>query len=425
MKKQPIKNLFFFGAGAECEYGLPTGGEFVLDTILTKKGTLYEQLEKIYEKSNVKYQKIFLFNSKSNTLPKILFDSFLSCDLKNKIINPENFFSDCDESILLSIFENIESSKMLKEEKYEEYLKYLKEKLTDNIHGDKTIFELLIDKNTRFSDEFSKYLFENLKYYGAIEKDFSYLLDYKKFSYRVSRLINYFWSCYFSVFIPYLESYYGTKNEISYEKLFEIQEDNKYYFQKMLFELKKADIKEFNLYDSNTKKYYRGDSYYTLISSKYSSSIAITTNYTFFVKKAFKKFLYLSGRLDKFENLDTFFISEEFDRNSIPFLYTQSPVKPLVSSQIINEYNCAIELMKECENIFVIGYSFCKEDAHIKTIFYEICKERKENSKKLIVYCDYNGKASNELKSFLRGCGFIVESYNTKEELIKIIDKYQ
>ena len=73
MKKYGI----FFGAGAEMFYGLPTGAEYVVDTILTKKDNLYDALKIFYENRMTsdyvkKYRADFLFRENSIAFQEII-----------------------------------------------------------------------------------------------------------------------------------------------------------------------------------------------------------------------------------------------------------------------------------------------------------------------------------------------------------------
>lgn len=399
-----MKNIFFFGAGAEDTYGLPLGGEYVLDTMMTKKPKLYDELEIFYEGSKIKYQKEFLFSSNSNTFANILLDAYKT------FVNEDNYKKD-ENCLIEKIFNDVDFKYDESKEK-EDILKKIKYNLSQK-KDNRQLFDIII--NREYNDSKLDKFFENLKYYGTIEKDFSCLLDYNVYIKRTSRLINYFWSCYFSIFIPYLKAYCG--EDKSYKELFN-KENGKYKFLKIIEELKKANISDFKT--KNNEK-----SYYQVIAEKYTdNSIAITTNYTFFVEKAFKNNIYLAGKLDEFEEIDTFMVSNELSNNSIPFLYTQAPIKPIIAYKTIEKYYNAMNEMKDANNVFVIGYGFCNEDSHIKTLFLEL---RQQNKNLNIIYCDYesNVEKNSKFEEYLKKLNAKIESYNNCEELMKIIDKYQ
>lgn len=399
-----IKNVFFFGAGAEICYGIPSGSEYILDSMITKKEKLYDELKKIYKKTN--YQKNFIFSSDSKVFASIIYNSYLEYKKENK---------NCQ----IDIFNEIDISADYKENI--EKIKNILNKKPNIYSNDYSIYELIILKENRNLLRDLTKLFDYLKYYGAIERNFATLLNYKTYNVQSSKLINYFWSCYFSILIPYIQSYYKDNKDISYEVLLK-SEDNNYPFINIIENLKNADISEFYFYDKENKCYKKETSYYQEISELFNkNSVAITTNYTFFVEKAFDQSIYLSGKLDEFENIDTFIVSNNFDSNSIPFLYTQAPIKPIIGLKIIKQIYNAIEYMEKTTNIFIIGYSFCEEDSHIKTIFRELQFKESKN----VVYCNYENKNIDGINDFLMDINAKIEPYNSCEDLINIIKKYQ
>ena len=44
---------FLFGAGAEVQYGLPSGSEYTNKTMLCKRSKLYDLLEIFYKRNNI------------------------------------------------------------------------------------------------------------------------------------------------------------------------------------------------------------------------------------------------------------------------------------------------------------------------------------------------------------------------------------
>ncbi|NLY82248.1 MAG: hypothetical protein GX078_05685, partial [Clostridiales bacterium] len=84
-------------------------------------------------------------------------------------------------------------------------------KFKENI-GDETdlkrIFqEIILDEKVQVNDNANDYqnLIKEFSYYCTVEKDFATIINPNKFGIkRFSRLINYFWSAYFSILIPIL-----------------------------------------------------------------------------------------------------------------------------------------------------------------------------------------------------------------------------
>ena len=62
-----------------------------------------------------------------------------------------------------------------------------------------------------------------------------------------------------------------------------------------------------------------------------------------------------------------------------PFIMTQSPIKPLISTKQYVEYGNAYRNLDKCKYLYIIGYSLNENDNHITAIIRDfIFKEVKK-----------------------------------------------
>lgn len=220
----------------------------------------------------------------------------------------------------------------------------------------------------------------NMMYYGAVEKDFSTIIDpMEAGSTRFWRLINYFWSAYFVIFKEVCRGTFCDKKQ------------NNDCYKCVLADLGKAVHKIYNEYDYS-KADLQNNNYYLKIKNEFKDCVAITTNYTPFVEHYFKdKSIYLSGKLCDFEYPCELSVRDIRDKGIndndfiFPFLMTQAPVKPIISQSQIEAYWRAISALKDADVLVVIGYSLCKEDNHINALLREAVLSKKLK----FIYCDY------------------------------------
>lgn len=59
----------------------------------------------------------------------------------------------------------------------------------------------------------------------------------------------------------------------------------------------------------------------------------------------------------------------------VPFIFTQSGVKPLTSITMSQRYVELYEKFKECDSIAIIGYGFNGDDGHINGMFRSLIEE--------------------------------------------------
>ncbi|EIB6825494.1 hypothetical protein C8043_RS16295, partial [Enterococcus faecalis] len=74
-------------------------------------------------------------------------------------------------------------------------------------------------------------------------------------------------------------------------------------------------------------------------------------------------------------------LCEVKDREQIvvPFIFTQSGVKPLTSITMSQRYVELYEKFKECDSIAIIGYGFNGDDGHINGMFRSLIEEEQKN----------------------------------------------
>lgn len=393
---------FFFGAGAESDkkgFNLPSGSEYTYRTMQHRQDKLYQKLEDFYKmrlhEGYVKeYRKSFLFERDSHTFREIIYraalqyhddgnapsgileyDEFVKCALKvNELNLGENNqeFSDTKDELKRSKEELKEKAKTV----YDRMIK-----------NDKDLGEAREDGNSKANS-----LKSYLSFYGAVEKDFSAIIAPNKAGLtQFWRVINYFWSAFFTILEPMC---------INFEWYKEISSDKKKVYQYVLNNLKSVISSVYNDYDYSALDEASGN-YYKLIAEKFPNCMAITTNYTPFVEHYFpKNNVYLAGRLSEFEfpcelsvkNLT----EEELDDSSFvfPFLMTQAPVKPIIGANQIREYAAMLGALSKADTIVIIGYSLGAADNHINAMLREYALHKD----KRIIYCYYDEENKREPK---------------------------
>ena len=282
------KVMFLFGAGAEGNktYNLPSGPDYTKDTILTKKSKLYSALNTFYQKRIDKkyvnnYQSEFLFKSNSNAFKEMI------------------------EQSIISLWGRKDEFKFLKELFDYHPQETDKEKTAFN-DAVKKYYQMIIagdkeEKNEEYKDELQS-LFDNMSFFGTIEKDFAGINEPSKFGEkRFWRLINYFWSAFFSILIPMLKNTpyrdYHLSDNIN-------QEDYSYVLTNLIDIVKTIYSTD---YYSNYKVLQPDADYYTVFRNELSKNnieyFASTTNYTPFILKFTEeeRISFLAGELRTFE----------------------------------------------------------------------------------------------------------------------------
>ncbi len=119
-----------------------------------------------------------------------------------------------------------------------------------------------------------------------------------------------------------------------------------------------------------------------------------TTNYNNFIMDIFEKndikgvsIYYLNGGVrDYYDPYKNRIISDLSEVNPteqivVPFIFTQSGVKPLTSITMSQRYVELYEKFKECDSIAIIGYGFNGDDGHINGMFIQSSLQRMYKNK--------------------------------------------
>lgn len=366
------KVMFLFGAGAEIAYHLPSGSDYTKDTILTKKCRLYDALSKFYStRLNKKeyvseYRKEYLFRNNSSAYTEMIAQAI--CQLLDKKDN-EKF------KCFAELFNNISPDNDEIEEPFK-------------VEAKKIYYNIIAEEKCHEYEYAYKELFEKMPFFGTIEKDFAGINAPQKIGVtHFWRLINYFWSAYFSILIPILSK---EKDEIiTTEKYLELLDNLKenvdyIYSEKFIDEYEISDIKQ---------------DYYRIFKEElYGSDIdyfAATTNYTPFIRKFTEedKISFLAGELRTFENPTKFEVKKitdnPFGENDLifPYIMTQAPIKPIICTYQIKEYAKFVDKLEESNMLVILGYGLGEGDNHINAMIHEYY----QNAEKRIVFCKYQG----------------------------------
>lgn len=345
-----MNRVLIAGAGAEVDLGFRSGLDFTQDTFYRQKLILYNALADFYEgrlgasrdgQIPVSYKPAFLTNSAGaafrNLVKRISRDNpmFLSKTLGKSLDEL------CDESAYSSA----------------DYKKLFTELIVESDDAD-ALYKHRIALKSIPSDA----------HFGILEQYYSELLEPNKHEVRFWKLVNFYWSAFFSIVLPITDGLYEGSDQYC---------QNRYAF--VLEHLDDA-IHEMFREDHILDKTFDG-CYYSKLRDKFSQ--VLTTNYTPYAASVVgcddARIAWLGGRLSQFEHLPELeFIDYSKDNSHMsktdfffPYLLCQSPVKPLISLAQVEEYSKAAQALKAAEEIVVLGYSFCNEDAHISSMVGE------------------------------------------------------
>ncbi len=385
------------------DLGFASGCDFTNDTFYRKKSRLYNALETFYqnrlsrnEKSSLpdSYYSSFLFNSRGRAF-KLLVDNLIH-------VKP-----DAVAEVLGKSKSSIQDVSALEGSDLEK------------------LFELLIIENDSSDDKLRQKALlreyeSNQIHFGILESYYFDLLHPRDHPQRFWKLINFYWSAFFSILLPITDCLY--KDVLDYEK-------DRYAF--VLTHLDEV-IKRVNN-PSSFDRLIKSNTYYAKLKTKFD--YVITTNYTPYVtalvSNQHSEVARLAGCLSWFERLDTLefdryededaFISE--DTLIFPYLMCQSPVKPIISTNQINEFSKAVGFLKEADEIVILGYSFCDEDAHIASM---VSSAIRNNPNMRIVYLDYTpvGETTDKLNKRKNALGSQLRLSKSEIDRIEIRGVY-
>jgi len=144
--------------------------------------------------------------------------------------------------------------------------------------------------------------------------------------------------------------------------------------------------------EETKKKVTEGNGYYqdiVTLRSKAEVRWIGTTNYNTFVKDITGiSTSFLNGSVnDYYDPYRNKIISkgeaESSGRICVPFLFTQSGIKPLTSITMSRRYVDLFDAFSECDVIGVIGFGFNADDGHINGLFRELIEEK---NKKVVIF---------------------------------------
>lgn len=129
-----------------------------------------------------------------------------------------------------------------------------------------------------------------------------------------------------------------------------------------------------------------------------------TTNYNNLIEKVVPaaQAIHLNGNVDdyydpysnKIQTLGEEQLKDQ-DRILVPFIFTQSGIKPLTSVEMSRKYVKLFDEYKGSDAIVVVGFAFNGDDGHINGLFRELLDE---HGKKIVVICIKGDKTDDELK---------------------------
>lgn len=362
-----MKRVALFGAGAEVDLGFSSGKNFTADTFYRSKTALYSSLRDYYKNR--------LGSEAESILPKSYVASFLlqpmGSAFKALVENIAKKQPDfVDET--LGCFSDCGSRSLEQNELKKLYQKLIIENdSSDDIWRQRSIFDCLPAD----------------MHFGILESYYSELICPNEHPVRFWKLVNFYWSAFFSVALPICDNLYSKKSDYCRNK-----------YEYILHDLNAAISDIHNL--NNIGDWCQGNCYYNTLKGLFDG--VITTNYTphssYVVNFEESRLARLSGSLSSFEELETLSV---FDARTspigdnefvFPYMMCQSPVKPIVDSSQLLEYSKAINMLNDADELIVLGYSFCREDTHIANL---VRSAAKSNQKLKIIVLLYDDKSES------------------------------
>lgn len=443
------KISLFFGAGAECSYGLPSGGKFALDifrmSTVKDKEEFKAQLNDIDSTSRyAKWLPDDFMSKKLTAFTKGQYDSIVKGSLENKRHLILDYLKNFDNNVGY-IVEGLEDENINIDEILEDMLgvsigqitygkeiklnKLFEEDFNSLFASDyfsallklmeikelsvgfkrsisgivRAILELLIgslgeELTHRLNDGiFEKSpdsidLFDDL---GAI-----FTLDYKntgmkglellidsdgidsKNIHTNEEIINYFG-------ILILEDIYS--KALDYQTLIDSYWRYIYHpktdwgrFSKIIIFLYTVKRYISGMAEDNRAKIDKGNGYYHDVlemKNRYNITSIGTTNYNSFIEEVTGEMVhYLNGSVnDYYDPYLNKIVSLEDNKDKkhviVPFLFTQSGIKPLTSVKMSERYVDLFNKFKESDIICVSGFGFNSDDGHINGMFRELIED--------------------------------------------------
>lgn len=157
--------------------------------------------------------------------------------------------------------------------------------------------------------------------------------------------------------------------------------------------------------ENTLKLMIEGDGYYQDTNKLLGDNIYIigTSNYNTLEKVLNKKVIHLNGSVDDYYDpyknriVDNDYI-EKYKHIYVPFLFTQSGIKPYSSVSMSRRYVDIYDRFSECDTIGVVGFGFNADDGHINSLFRELIEEK---GKRVVVF-NYPSDQNVDYKEKLR-----------------------
>lgn len=463
------KLALFFGAGAECSYGLPSGGKFALDIFKMNtakdKESLKEQLKNIDKQSPYSNWLPDDFeNKKLTAFTKGQYDSIVKGSLENKrsaIISYLRHFDDnvnkiveqlyCKGLDIDSIFENVLKIEIGKFNYGQEiklnsmlgsdlngifstnyFSALLRLIQIDNVSHDfkkniknitRTILELLIgslgeELIHRLNDGIFEKSPDTIDLFDDLGAIFS--LDYSNSGMRGLELLieneeinildleddeeillQFGMLILEDIFSRALD--YQTLIDSNWRYIYNPKTDwGK--FSKIIIFLYTVRRYIVSMADKGREKIAKGNGYYhdiLKLKENYDISSVGTTNYNSFIEEIIESdVFYLNGSVNDYydpylNKIVTEFENKEKRHIIIPFLFTQSGIKPLTSVKMSERYVNLYNRFKEADIICVCGFAFNSDDGHINGMFRELI----EDCNKTVTILHYTEESSNSIRT--------------------------
>ena len=431
-----------FGAGAEICFGMPTGAEFAMK--------IFSPSEEILEKAKENFLRYYCNDEKKfKTFGSTEYNLVLKSIIENHIEKLPNFTTD-DENQLEKFIDSIGNFK-----KSEELNKNVKSGSKKSIYTQENFFSLvktfaafyLVKKANNITET----AFTNLNYKDKIQNLFNdslstlFSINYEKFLKLKSDFLS----------ILLMKKENGADNEekdlvgqeqidlfieISdkvkkiYSEIFDYQFLlNEYYGY--LFREKKSDkgnepfdIKQNKMVSFlfiiqqcieqtfDKEKSLKNTYYSDLLNEKSIDFELASTNYS---EIQGLDVMFLNGATNKYLDLNSFDIvnSDQAEKLTfcVPFIFSQTSLKPLVSIDSISPYVNVYNKFCECSKIAVVGFGFNYNDCLLKSMFHKLILENKR-----VVYFSYGRTREETMKDLLEKLN--IKSDNSSLTVIKIDD---
>ena len=377
MSENKIKICFLFGAGAEgkFQYDFPSGRIFKKDVINCNNVVSFS------DKINTKTKKYSLSEGKLiNAKQTSVFYQTLveNEEFRRKIVEEDKENGDVIEKYLF--YKTKQADRNGNDSFYHKFKKAYRELIIEKLEKS--------DKNKDYVDLF----LENAAIYSLVDKYFNFLRYPEKYKNECKKVMKLYYSAFLSVAKKYgidetFIKKYNNRSVIDFRNT--VAKQLKIKEVEIIEKGKNKEEKENFTYYEKIKEY--KDSFdYTIVSSNYTK-IAETI-----IGLSEKNVSHVHGRLDLFENLFTKEVKplNEFNEEDIifPYIMVQSGVKPIFSPVQINEFNKAINFLKDADYVFIIGYGINSDDEHITNIL------RDTKIKNLIVFVYSENDKEEEYK---------------------------